>query len=348
MPLYRRLFTKLARPPPITMRALIQPSSESKDLSLTTTPLPESNLSAGEHLIRVHTCAPCAGELIWPKNFPPPKPRELVPCPDVCGTVISAPTDSPFQPGDEVYARTNYTRPGNARDYTIGVTDELARKPKNLSWAEAAAVPVSAETAWQILFVHAGIFKGEETDFPAAQKSWSGKRVLVTAASGGVGSWVTQLATLLGAEVVGTCGPENMALVKSLGASEVINYRTTNLREWAEHRGKKVDVVIDCIGRKSLEEAWWTVRDDGVVLSIFQPPNQVCPGDYKGQGVKDIFFVMEPNSKQLEQITKLVEDGKCRPMVDSIWPLEQFAEAFKRLDGGHAKGKIVLDLSLNQ
>lgn len=335
-------------PLPTTMRALIQPSSKSKDLSLTTRPLPAANLSQGEHLIRVHACALCAGELLWPKNFPPPKPRELVPCPDISGTVISAPTDSPFQPGDEVYARTNYLRPANAREYTIGVTDELAHKSKKLSWVEAAAVPLSAETAWQILFIHAGIFKGEEVDFSAAQGSWSGKRVLVTAASGGVGMWVTQLASLLGADVVGTCGPENVAHVKSLGAGEVLNYRTTSLREWAKKPGKNVDVVIDCIGRKSLEEAWWAVRDGGVILSIFQPPTQVRPEDYKGQAVKDVFFVMAPNRKHLEQITKLVEDGKCRPMVDSVWPLEQFKEAFGRLDGGHSRGKIVFDLSLNQ
>lgn len=335
-------------PLPTTMRALIQPSSKSKDLSLTTRPLPAANLSQGEHLIRVHACALCAGELLWPKNFPPPKPRELVPCPDISGTVISAPTDSPFQPGDEVYARPNYLRPANAREYTIGVTDELAHKSKKLSWVEAAAVPLSAETAWQILFIHAGIFKGEEVDFSAAQGSWSGKRVLVTAASGGVGMWVTQLASLLGADVVGTCGPENVALVKSLGAGEVLNYRTTSLREWAKKPGKNVDVVIDCIGRKSLEEAWWAVRDGGVILSIFQPPTQVRPEDYKGQAVKDVFFVMAPNRKHLEQITKLVEDGKCRPMVDSVWPLEQFKEAFGRLDGGHSRGKIVFDLSLNQ
>ncbi|KAK9320197.1 hypothetical protein V1517DRAFT_330057 [Lipomyces orientalis] len=334
---------------PTTMRTLLQPSSDSKDLAIASHPLPTANPSLGEHLIRVHACAPCAGELLWPKNFPPPKPRELVPCPEMAGTIISAPEDSPFRPGDEVYARTNYVRPGNAREYTIGVTDELDHRPKGLSWPEAAAIPLSAETAWQALLIHAGIVGGgEEADFSAAREAWSGKRVLVTAASGGVGMWVTQLACLLGAEVVGTCGPDNVALVQSLGASEVLNYRTTDLQEWAERPGKKVDVVIDCIGRKSLEDAWWTVKDGGVVLSIFQPPKLVCPEGYKGEGVRDVFFVMEPNRIHLEEITKLVEQGKCRSRVDSVWPLEQFQEAFKRLDSGHARGKIILDLSLNQ
>lgn len=346
----KRYFSRLTMSLPTTMRTLLQPSHDSKDLTIMTThPIPTTNLSLGEHLIRVHACAPTAGELLWPKNFPPPKPRELVPCPDIAGTVISAPEDSPFRPGDEVYARTNYVRPGNARDYTVGLTDELAHKPRGLSWAQAAAIPVSAETAWQALLIHAGIVGGGgKADFSAAQEAWSGKRVLVTAASGSVGMWVTQLAALLGADVVGTCGPDNVALVQSLGASEVLNYRTTNLREWAEQPGKKVDVVIDCIGRKSLEDAWWTVKDGGVVLSIFQPPRQACPDGYKGERVRDLFFVMAPNGKHLQDITKLVEQGKCRSMVDSVWPLEQFQEAFKRLDSGHARGKIILDLLLNQ
>ncbi|RAL11727.1 NADP-dependent oxidoreductase [Aspergillus homomorphus CBS 101889] len=331
------------------MRTLVQPSAESQSLTLTTSPLPTANVSAGEHLIKVKACAPCAGELLWPKNFPPPNPRELIPCPDVAGTVISAPANSPFQAGDEVYARTNYLRPGNARDYSICLTDELAHIPQGLSAVAAAAIPVSAQTAWQILFIHAGIAGDGEASFTAAQEAWRGKKVLVTAASGGVGMWVTQLAALLGAEVVGTCGAANAALVRLLGATEVLDYRQTELREWVnEHPEKKVDVVVDCIGRRSLEDAWWTVKDGGMVLSIFQPPEQVRPPGFEGSEVRSVFFVMEPARRHLEEISKLVELGKCHGMVDSVWPLEQYQEAFKRLDGGHARGKIVFDLSLNQ
>ncbi|KAK9476449.1 hypothetical protein V1514DRAFT_285286 [Lipomyces japonicus] len=333
------------------MRAIVQRSASSTDLTLITThpvPIPISNST--EHLIRVQTCGLCAGELLWPKNFPPPKPRELIPCPDIAGTIVSAPQGSPFRVGDEVYARTNYNRPGNAREYTIGVTDEIALRPKGLSWAEIASIPVSAETAWQALFIHAGIVASDnDIDIAAAQKLWKGKRVLVTAASGGVGIWVTQLlARLLGATVIGTCGTNNISLVRSLGADEVLDYHKTDLKKWGALAANKVDVVIDCIGKKSLADSWWTIRDGGVVLSIFQPPRQACPDGYKGKGVRDVFFVMSPNKKHLEMITKLVEQGICRPMVDSIWPLEQFKEAFTRLDNGHARGKIILSLTLNQ
>ncbi|GLA53895.1 hypothetical protein AnigIFM63604_011199 [Aspergillus niger] len=339
------------------MRQLLQLSAEvaTSGLTLTTSPLPTPDTTKGEHLIRVHACSPCSGELLWPKNFPPPNSRALVPCPDMAGTVISAPLDSPYQPGDEVYARTNYVRPANARDYTIAVTDELARKPKTLSWVEAAAVPVSAQTAWQILFVHAGVVPtttpdGSDVSFEAAKEAWAGKRILVTAASGGVGIWVVQLARLLGIEVVGTCGSEeNAALVKSLGASEVLNYRTTDFRSWgAELDGRrKVDIVVDCIGRQALQDAWWTVKEDGTVLSIYAPPGNTRPRGCQ-VNANDVFFIMAPSSRQLEAITRLIEDGKCRPLVDSVWPLEQFLSAFSRLDEGHTRGKIVFNIRLNQ
>jgi NADPH:quinone reductase-like Zn-dependent oxidoreductase len=322
------------------MRCLIQPAAAEKRVILTHCEVPTADASANEHLIRVHAAAPCAGELLWAKNFPLSTPKELIPCVDFAGTVVTAPAISPFSVGDEVFARTNYVRPGTGRDYCIAVTDELAHRPKTLSWVESTAVPVSSLTAWQALFVQAGI--GE-----FISGNWRGKRILITAASGGVGMWAVQLAHLAGATVIGTCGPDNVELVKSLGASEVINYRATDMREWAQTPGKKVDVVLDCVGGKSLEDAWWCVKDGGHLLSIFQPPKQVQPAEYKGKDVKDLFFIMSPNGLHLKEITKLVEQGKCRPMVDSVWPLEQFEEAFKRMDSGHARGKIILDLSLN-
>jgi len=129
--------------------------------------------------------------------------------------------NSPFKVGDEVYGRTNFYRSGCAAEYAIGRTEELALKAKNLSWVEAATVPLSALTAWQAIFVQAGI-----GDF--STEVYRGKRILITAASGGVGMWVVRLA---GAEVVGTCGPCNVDFVRSLGATEVIDYTKTDLKE---------------------------------------------------------------------------------------------------------------------
>ena len=324
---------------PKTMRAVVQPDANEQHLVLTQRDVPTANHEADEHLIRVHSIAPCARELLWPKYFPPPA-RELIPCYDLAGTVVTTPDASPFRPGDEVYARTDYVRPGCARDYTIATTRELAHRPKGLSWVESAAIPLSSQTAWQALFVQAGFGDLESGN-------WKGKRVLVTAASGGVGLWVVQLAKLAGATVIGTCGPDNVELAKSLGASEVINYRATDLKDWGQSAGNKVDVVIDCVGKKSLEDSWWCVKDGGILISICEPPKQVQPEGYDGKDVKELFFIMEANGAHLEAITRLVEAGTCRGFVDSVWPLEQFNEAFKRMDSGHARGKIIIDLSLN-
>lgn len=325
---------------PKTMRTVIQPDANTKHLALVKRDVPTANPDAYEHLIRVHCAAACAGERLWPKMFPPPNARELVPCYDVAGTVVTAPECSPFRVGDEVYARTDYLNPGGARDYTIGLMEELAHRPKQLSWVESVAIPLSSQTAWQALFVQAGVGSLESG-------KWKGKRVLVTAASGGVGMWVVQLAKLAGATVIGTCGPDNVERVKSLGASEVVNYRATDLKSWGQTAINKVHVVIDCIGGKPLEDAWWCIKDTGTLVSISQPPKQARQEGDSGKDVRSFFFVMSPNRLNLEAITKLVKEGKCHGFVDSVWPLEQFEEAFKRLDTGHARGKIVLDLSLN-
>jgi NADPH:quinone reductase-like Zn-dependent oxidoreductase len=167
--------------------------------------------------------------------------------------------------------------------------------------------------------------------------------VLVTAASGGVGLWVVQLAKLAGCEVVGTCGPDNIEFVKSCGAVEVVNYRTTSLKSWVEEdESRMFDVVIDCVGRSSLEEAWWAVKDNGTLISIYQPPEQLKPKELEKKGVRNLFFIMTPNGEQLKKITGLWEEGKVRPAVDSVFKFENFEKAFERVASGHAKGKVVI------
>ncbi|EEA27243.1 hypothetical protein TMatcc_004474 [Talaromyces marneffei ATCC 18224] len=323
---------------PSTVRALLQVDPKSTNVTLVERPLPIPNLEKDEHLIHVYAVSPCAGELTWPSMVDTPG-KEIITCDDVAGVVVTAPSNSPFQAGDEVYARTSYWREGCARDYAIATTNELARRPQNLSWAESAATAMSAETAWQALFKQAGIGK---FDSP----SWKGKRILVTGASGSVGMWIVQIASVTGAEVVGTSGPNNIELVKSLGAKEALNYRTCNFKEWAEEKAEnKVDLVIDCVGGKSLEGAWWCVRDNGVVISIKEPTKQ--PESKTASNVKDLFFIMKPSGADLAEVTKLIEQGKCRPIVDSVWPLENFKYGYQRLESGQTRGKVIFDLMVN-
>jgi len=309
-------------------------------VSLTKSSVPTPKPNSSEHLIKMHTTALCAGELLWPIYFPVPNPdKEPVPGYDLAGTVVTAPASSPFQPGAEVYARTDFYRTANAREYSIALTEELALAPRNLSWEERATVPLSALTAWQALFVH-GKLGG------IGAEAARGKRVLVTAASGGVGVWVVQLAKLAGCEVVGTCGTGNVEFVKGLGADEVVDYRTTDLRAWAEaDENRKADVVIDCVGGKTLEMCWSCVKDNGILMSIVEEPDAHKPEDWRNRGVTASFWIMHADGEQLAQITRLIEEGKCRPVLDSVYPLEEFEKAFERSDGGHAKGKVVLKIS---
>lgn len=332
----------MATSTPKTMRALVQPSRDSTELRLTTLPVPTAQPNTTEHLVRVHCVSPCTGELLWPKYFPPPNLRDTwIPCYDVAGTVVTSPPNSPFLPGDEVYCRANYHRQGCASEYTISVTEELAHRPQALSPVQSVAIPLSAQTAWEALFVHSGI-----GGFDSA--AWKGKRIFVTAASGAVGTWATQLGKLVGATVIATCGPDNIPLVQSLGADEVLNYRSRNLKDWAlSNPSNKVDFFLDCIGKKSLEEAWWTMKDGGVLTSVVQPQTNVKPAGCEAKDVKEVFFIMQPCRERLEAITKLVNEGKCRSVVDSVWPLEQYGAVFERLGSGHARGKIVMDLGLN-
>lgn len=324
---------------PSTVRALLQADPTTTNITLVKRPLPTPNFERGEHLIRVYATSPCAGELLWPRFGDIPG-KEIITCDDVTGVVMSAPEGSPFQVGDKVYARTSYDRPGCARDYAIVTTDELASRPRKLSWAESAAVPLAAETAWQALFKHTGV-----GDFHSP--NWKNKRILVTGASGGVGTWIVQFANLTGAEVVGTCGPDNRDHVRALGAKEVLNYRSLKISEWGQKPANKVDVVIDCVGGQSLEDAWWCLRENGVIISIYEPPEGKRPAEFAMPGVKDKFFIMEPSGADLAEITKLIDKGKCQPVVDSVWPLEQFQNAYERLDSGHVRGKVIFDLLLN-
>jgi NADPH:quinone reductase-like Zn-dependent oxidoreductase len=143
---------------------------------------------------------------------------------------------------------------------------------------------------------------------------------------------------------VATCGTANVEWVKEIGADEVIDYTKTDVKTWASGNGKKVDLVVDSIGRKALEDSWWAVKNGGHLISLFQPPEQMKP-----TGVEDNigteFFIMETNGEQLHKVTELIEEGvTVKAAVDSVWPLAQYQEAFKKLESRKTRGKVVLEL----
>ncbi|KAK5016395.1 alcohol dehydrogenase [Cryomyces antarcticus] len=279
-------------------------------------PVPTPDHGKNEHLIRVRTTALCSGELEWPTLFPAAifsenPDKQVTPGYDLAGVVVTSPPGSPFRPGSDIYARTRPSRPGNCREYTIARTEEMALKPQKLGWVDAATVPLSAITAWQALFQHAGVDG-------LCDSSAKDKKVLVTAAAGGVGVWLVQLASLAGLEVIAQVGSaENGEFVMELGASKTVNYKTTGLKQWTEEEGP-VDIVIDLLGQKTLEDAWYCVKDAGVLISIVEPPEGRKPGQLESKNVKSLFFIMEPNGGQLAEVSKLLNEEKCRPVLDSV------------------------------
>lgn len=340
-------------PSPVTMRAVLQPNSHAPTLTLTTVPVPEVDLSAGEHLIRVHATSPCKGELDWWRmvetmDLPLPASKQFIPCFDLAGTVVKGPTDSPFQPGEAVFARTNAFRTGNAAEFAVALAKELAKKPRNLSWVEAASVSLSALTAYQALFQHGRLdvraLKGEEE----ARKRNSEVRLLITAASGGVGSWTLQLAREAGVKsIIAVCSTNNVDMVAGLGATEVIDYRKTTMGAWmtAADEQPLPDIILDCVGGETLSQCWLVAKAGGTLMSIVVPPETLKPERDVREGVNGVFFIMDPNGEQLQAIGKLIEDERCRPIVDSVYALEDFQGAFNRVEAGHARGKVVITLT---
>ena len=301
------------------MRALVlHPPSTLSVSKSHPTPTP----SASQHLIRVHATAITTSELIWSETLERPTP---IPGHDVSGVICSTAENSPFKVGDAVFALTSFSRNGAAADYVLAEPAELALKLPGIGHVEAATIPLSALTAWQALFVHAGMRVGQS--------------VLVLGATGGVGVMAVQIAKAKGLKVTGTCGKRNVEFVRQLGADVVLDYGE------GEAEGL-FDVVLDCVGGKTQDGGWDRVRDGGVLVSVAEPVKE--ERQREKLGVKGMFFVVKPDGEMLGEIAALVRDGKVKGVVDSTFPLEHGQKAFEKLAEGHATGKIVLKLEVDE
>lgn len=132
--------------------------------------------------------------------------------------------------------------------------------------------------------------------------------------------------------------------MKSLSASEVLDYRSADVKKWVEAEGgRQADLVIDCIGRQALIDAWWVVKEGGTLISIFQPPEGMKPAELPTQDVKNLFFIQEPLGEHAEKVGKLIDAGGFVTVVDSVWPVEKFEGAVDRMESGKARGKVVIE-----
>lgn len=334
---------------PETMKALLYNQS-AKTLELASScPVPKPQADTDQHLVKVQSTAITNGELLWPQNQASPEAyKDYSPGVEMAGEVVKSPPNSKFPVGSVVYGRTTFPRCGSAREYTIALEQELALQPRNLTSDQASTIPVSAHTAWQALFVQAG-FKPLPNESQGELSPQERKKVLIIGASGGVGMWATQLACVAGFWVAGTCSTRNVKMVRAFGAHEVLDYTKTSIRQWVDDHNEsdKFDLVLDCATDGTSYDSWCAARsDNGLLLSIVPPADMVFIWTLPrpegiSPGVEGRFFIMNPDGEQLRRIAELVEAGKLRTMVDSVFGLDDYEKAFDRAGSGKTKGKVV-------
>ncbi|HEU4808557.1 MAG TPA: NADP-dependent oxidoreductase [Homoserinimonas sp.] len=250
---------------------------------------------------------------------------------DFSGVVVETSyTAHPLQPGDLVYGMMSVPRTqGSYAEYVAVSSLSVARRPKNLTDIEAAGVPLAALTAWGAL---------EQAELAP------GKRVLIHAGAGGVGHFAVQFAAHLGAEVVATASGRNVEWLRALGASEVIDYKAARF----EDHLTGLDAVIDLIGNvqdntgtRSLQ----TMRPGGIIVNVPSGSWPTFLDDAHDAGMLATTYKVNPDARVLEQITRLIEAGKVSVNIDKVYPLAEAAAAHAELEGGHTRGKIVLDVN---
>jgi NADPH:quinone reductase-like Zn-dependent oxidoreductase len=288
---------------------------------------PEPQIGANDLLVRVHAAgvnpvdvAVCQGYMsAW---FPLTLPH--IPGIDVSGVVEAVGSEvAGFQPGDEVFARTDLMRDGTYAEYVAIAATDVVPKPRNLDHVGAAALPHAALAAWQALFELGGLAEGET--------------VLIHGAAGGVGHYAVQFAKCEGARVIGTASAGRHDFLRQLGADEVIDYTATPFEEWA----REVDVVLDTIGGETQRRSWRTLKPGGILVSLLeQPPAYVL----EAHGVRGQLLMGHADPALLARIGGLVDAGQVAPHVSVILPLKDVVEAHARVASRRTQGKIVFQL----
>jgi NADPH:quinone reductase-like Zn-dependent oxidoreductase len=288
---------------------------------------PKPSLQPGDALVRVIATSITKTELTWDETYRDCDglPRiPTIPGHEFAGIVDAAPEAAGVRVGDAVYALSSFCRNGSAAEFIAIRGADLAPKPHSLNFEQAAAVPLAGLTAWQALFDHAQIEKGQ--------------RVLIHGGAGGVGTYAVQLARWKGAEVIVTAAAKDHNFLRELGASKLIDYT----HERFEERVKDVDVVLDSIGGEVQERSWSVLRRGGILIGIVSPVPAEKPISL---GVRGAFFIVEPNRTQLIELGHLIDKGILRVIVGAMLPLARAREAFEQGLAGHMRGKIVLQVA---
>ena len=242
---------------------------------------------------------------------------------DMAGVVVKTGTKiTRFKAGDPVYAYLLFG--GGWAEYCLTNEQEAALKPATSTFVEAGAVPLAALTAWQALVDEAHIAAGQI--------------VLIHGGSGGVGGFAVQIAKARGARVIATASTANQDLLKRFGADVAVDYTKTKFEDLA----KDVDCVIDPVGGDTLAHSYAVVKKGGIIVSLVSRPD---PGELAKRGIRGTSLFSHPDSRELAEITQLIQEGKIKPFVSAVLPLSEAAKADAQAETHHTRGKIVLRIA---
>ncbi|NIM19191.1 MAG: zinc-binding dehydrogenase [Candidatus Latescibacteria bacterium] len=245
---------------------------------------------------------------------------------DVSGVVEAAGnlvTD--FKAGDEVYGMVNFPGVGGAyAEYVAAPADHVSHKPTSVDHEHAAALPLASLTAWQALFEAGGLSPGQ--------------KVLIHAAAGGVGHIAVQLAKWKGAHVTGTASARNGAFLRELGVDEFVDYTTVKF----ENVVQDMDVILDSMSGETRERSWGVLKKSGILVTILRPSPEEAAAAHQ---VRAAHILVRPESNQLSELSKLVDAGQIKPVIDRVFPLKDARKAHEHIQEGHTRGKIVLRIS---
>jgi NADPH:quinone reductase-like Zn-dependent oxidoreductase len=280
---------------------------------------PKPDPKDNQVLVQVYATAITPTEFAWYPTFHTPdggnRPFPIILGHEFSGVVDAiGPACTGVQVGDLVYGLSDWFIDGAQADYCLTIRANIAPKPASLDHVQAAAVPISALTAWQALIDRAQLSPGQ--------------RVLIHGAAGGVGSFAVQVARHKKAHVIATASKANIHFVAALGADEVIDYRTAPF----ETIVRDVDVVLDTVGGDTRDRSWGVLSKGGQLVTIAADAERV-----RQPRVRDAFFIVEPNRDQLIEIARLIDAGVIRPIVGATFAMDNFRQAYeeKPLRGKH-------------
>ncbi|KAL3483194.1 hypothetical protein BJX62DRAFT_220706 [Aspergillus germanicus] len=321
-------------------------------LHLDTIPIPKPS-APGEVLVKVKASTIVRDALTWPETY---AHEYLTMGNDLSGIVVEVyPSSDPhskpkFKVGEEVFGMTAADRPRTWAQYAVVRENEIASRPRGLTWEEAAALPLSGQTAFEALFVRGGVpvpkdvVEIRENKGRDSLKAHS-KKVLITGAAGGVGVYLVQLARIAGLYVTAatSSNARNEEFLRSLGANECIEYLA--IREQRD----VYDLIIDCVGGEPLIDAWKAVKGDGKLITVDSSSYNFLEEHKKQgvarQGVDAFFFIVEGRSESLEALARFADLGILEVFVLKIYPLARAREAYEYGNGRFTgRGKVVLSI----